>query len=384
MFPKLGGTLGPIVNWTMELALPYWGSVGVDQTRGGFHERLDLKGQPVLDVPKRLMVQGRQLYVYCHASHLGWCEDGRRLADRCVDYILHSYYRADGGPGWLHSLAPDGSIANSMRDTYAHAFVLLGLAWYHRVTGDAQVLSVVNETLAYLDEFSASSRGGYLDAVPPPDAIRRQNPHMHLFEAFLALHQATSDAKYLARAAEVFGVFTTSFFQPATRSLCEYLTDDLHPIDPPAGTAVEPGHHYEWIWLLRCFEKVSGRSVGSFCSALYDHADRYGWDAQNYILDEVDAIGYPIKSSRRSWPHTEGLKANIVEGEVGRPGCDERAARCLARLSDTFLGRPFPAGWIDRVDENGRSLVEFVPASTLYHIFCAVTEAERATRLPSN
>ncbi len=378
-FPKLKEALPPVLAWTKNEALPFWGTTGVDELRGGFHERLDLAGAPIVDVPKRLMVQGRQLYVFCHAGLLGWFTDARRLADLCVEYMLAGFYRRDGEPGFVHSLAPDGGIANATRDTYAHAFALLGLAWYHRLTGDAQALKIVDETLAFLDRSLASDRGGYLDALPRPDALRRQNPHMHLFEAFIALHQATGDARFLARGAEIFGVFSTGLFQPSVGALVEFLTEDLDPVPDARGRICEPGHHYEWIWLLRHFQRASGRDVGAYCSALYDHANRYGWDAAGYIRDEVEMTGAVIKTSRRSWPHTEGLKANIVEGECGRPSCDAQAVRCLQRLTDTFLARPIPAGWIDHVDEKGAPLVGMMPASTLYHLFCAIAEAARVT-----
>src|SRR5262249_14285717 len=158
---------------------------------------LDLEGHPILDVPKRLMVQGRQLYVFCHADLFGWHSDGRSLANRCVDYMVKSFYQRDGNPGWVYSLAPDGGVASAVRDTYGHAFAFLGLAWYYRLTRDTQVLRIVDETLAFMDEALACDRGGYLDAAPQPDATRRQNPHMHLFESMIALYQATHDAKYL-------------------------------------------------------------------------------------------------------------------------------------------------------------------------------------------
>ena len=180
-FPQLKQALPPAQAWIRNEALPFWGTAGVDMARGGFHERLDLAGAPITDVPKRLMVQGRQLYVFCHAGMLGWFADARPLADRCVEYMLDAFYRRDGEAGFVHSLAPDGGIANATRDTYAHAFALLGLAWYHRFTGYPQVLKIVDETLAFLDRCLASDRGGYLDALPRPDALRRQNPHMHLF-----------------------------------------------------------------------------------------------------------------------------------------------------------------------------------------------------------
>ena len=378
-FPQLKQALPPAQAWIRNEALPFWGTAGVDMARGGFHERLDLAGVPITDVPKRLMVQGRQLYVFCHAGMLGWFADARHLADRCVAYMLDGFYRRDGDAGFVHSLAPDGGIANATRDTYAHAFALLGLAWYHRFTGDMQVLKIVDETLAFLDRSLGSDRGGYLDALPRPDALRRQNPHMHLFEAFIALYQATGDARYLARGAEIFGVFSTGFFQPSTGALTEYLTEDLEPVPDARGRITEPGHHYEWVWLLRHFQRASGRDVSAYCGALYDHANRYGWDAAGYIRDEVEATGAVIKTSRRSWPHTEGIKANIVEGELGRAGCDAQAVRCLQRLTDTFIGRPVPGGWIDHVDEKGAPLVRMMPASTLYHLFCAIAEAARVT-----
>ena len=193
-----------------------------------------------------------------------------RAADECGqpgapprEYMLGAFYQRDGEAGFVHSLAPDGGIASAVRDTYAHAFALLGLAWYHRITGDAQVLKIVDETLAFLDRALASDRGGYIDALPRPDALRRQNPHMHLFEAFIALHQATGDARFLARGAEIFGVFSTSFFQPSVGALTESLTEDLDPVPDARGRISEPGHHYEWIWLLRYFQRASGRDVSA-------------------------------------------------------------------------------------------------------------------------
>jgi mannose/cellobiose epimerase-like protein (N-acyl-D-glucosamine 2-epimerase family) len=378
-FTMLREALAPLLEWTRNEALPFWGTVGIDHTRGGFHERLDLQGRPVLDVPKRLMVQGRQLYVYCHAGILGWYPDARRLADYCVEYMLSHFHERDGNPGWVYSVAPDGGIADATRDLYAHAFALFGLAWYHRLTGDREVLKIADRTIAFLDDAIASGQGGYHDALPARSNIRRQNPHMHLFEAFIALFQATGDIHYLSRAGEIFDLFTTHFFQPDTGALCECFTQDLAPLPDIRGRISEPGHHYEWTWLLWNFRVASCRLTMKFSSALYAHADRHGWDRQGFIIDEVDRSGAPIRTSRRSWPHAEGLKANIVEGEAGRPGCDERAARCASRLMQAFVAQPLRGVWTDRVSENGDPISDFVPASTLYHIFGAVTESARVT-----
>jgi mannose-6-phosphate isomerase len=379
-FPLLQRALAPVLTWTRETALPFWGSIGVDDKRGGFHERLDFSGQPVVSVPKRVMVQGRQLYVFSHAALLGWYDDGKRLADRCVDYLLSSFYQADGKPGWVYALAPDGTIADPMRDTYGHAFVLLGLAWYYRLTGDAQVLRVIDDTILFLDKGLASDHGGYRDADPAPDAIRRQNPHMHLLESFLALYEGTGRNDHRDHALKMFELFATRFFQGASGTLREYFTEELVPQGAKKGDIVEPGHHYEWVWLLRQLQRLTSEDVDAYVSALYKHADAHGWDGEGLIVDELGSAGNVITASRRSWPLTEAAKANIAEGERAQGTFDEKAAQCFTILAERFLQRPVPAGWMDRIGASGEPMAQFIPASTLYHLFCAIAEAARVTK----
>jgi mannose/cellobiose epimerase-like protein (N-acyl-D-glucosamine 2-epimerase family) len=274
-------------------------------------------------------------------------------------------------------LSPDGNVASSTRDTYAHAFVLLGLASYHRLIPDRQILDIANKTIQFMDESLASERGGFYDCVPRTGNLRRQNPHMHLFEAFIALYESSGDSKYLERAKNIFELFKASFFREDRGYLCEYFTDELMPLSGNRGQIFEPGHHYEWLWLLRKFEALAGENAAYYCRRLYERADRYGWDEKGFIIDEVNSSGLIAKKSRRTWPHTEALKANLLEASSGRNGADARAAQCINTLMQHYLGRPVPGGWIDHLDERGKPLVDFMPASTLYHIVCAAAETDR-------
>ncbi len=362
--------------WAIDHALPLWGTAGRDGARGGFQERLDYAGRPITTVARRATVQARQIYVYAHAHLLGWT-DGRALAADAVDLLLTRFKSPDGRPGFVHSLAPDGSIADPMRDTYAHAFILFALGWYHRMSGDPQAIAEADALLAVLDETAAARRGGFVDAVPAPDAIRRQNPHMHLFEAMISLAQATGERRFLARGAEIFGLFTARFLDVETGSLIEYLDADLVQWPGDRGRLREPGHHYEWIWLLRHFQRLSGRDVAPYTDALYAHADRHGWSPAGYVYDEVFAEGAVAKSTSRCWPHTECLKANLVEAEAGRPEADERAARAYSALLDRYFSGVVAGGWRDHFDADGKLIVDYMPASTFYHAFCAIAEAER-------
>ena len=55
----------------------------------------------------------------------------------------------------------------------------------------------------------------------------------------------------------------------------------------------------------------------------------------------------------------------------------EEARAALGRLHQYYLLHPVPGGWYDQFDDNGRSLVDFIPASSFYHVLCAVAEAEQ-------
>ncbi len=47
----------------------------------------------------------------------------------------------------------------------------------------------------------------------------------------------------------------------------------------------------------------------------------------------------------------------------------------MAALTRTFLDRPFAGGWIYHVAADGAPLVDYVPASTLYHLVLAASVA---------
>jgi mannose-6-phosphate isomerase len=53
------------------------------------------------------------------------------------------------------------------------------------------------------------------------------------------------------------------------------------------------------------------------------------------------------------------------------------ALAALTRLHQHYLSHPVLGGWYDQFDRDSRSLVDFIPASSFYHIVSAIAEAER-------
>ena len=363
-------------TWAIDQALPLWASAGYDRVHGRFQERLTLEGAPIGDAPQRLIVQARQIYSYELATRRGWY-DGRGLIEEAFASMVRDFHRPDGRDGWVFSVARDGTVADGTRDLYSHAFVLLGVASYVKTGGGKQALAVADETLSFIDSSLRAPAGGYFDALPRPDAMRRQNPHMHMLEGLLSLWSNSGERRFLERAEKIFELFAAHFFQPDHGVLGEYYDDHLVRTAGITGDIVEPGHHYEWVWLLRWFERESGHAVGRYADALYRHADTHGYSGNGLVMDELLRDGRPHKRSHRTWPVTEAIKANLAEAAVGRGGAVERVMALADCLHKKFLEKAAAGGWMDRLDEHGRPATDFMPASTLYHVLCMIDELDR-------
>ena len=378
--PSVTRAVARLRDWTAGQALPFWGSEGFDRSRGSFIERIGFDGVPMPEVPRRAMVQARQIYVFSHAALLGWWPQGREIALMAAHRLIDRYQGVDGAPGWVFSIRQDGSVHDGKRDFYAHAFALFGLAWAYKLEPEPRFLAAALATLQDLDKYFASPAGGFYTELPPRTDRRHQNPHMHLFEAMLAWFDATGHAFFLQRAGEMQAMMTERFFQHGTGILAEYFDGSWNPRPGIEGRICEPGHHFEWSWLLRRYDLLTGREEGPLANALKAFGDRHGFDDEGLIVDELLDDGSVHKASRRCWPHTEAIKAEVAAFEAGSPGAGSRAVRVIDRLMGVFLGRPVAGGWVDHVDAHGSPLVDFMPASSLYHVFLSAAEADRVWR----
>jgi mannose-6-phosphate isomerase len=95
------------------------------------------------------------------------------------------------------------------------------------------------------------------------------------------------------------------------------------------------------------------------------------------IVSELLVDGSPRAGVRRIWPITEAIKANLVEARHGRTQGEGRAAALAVVLRDRFLTGDPRGGWLDRLDDRGRCVDGFMPASTLYHLLGAIDELSR-------
>ena len=378
---ELTAPLRQFRTWLTEHALPIWATLGFDPVQQRFRERLDFQGRPI-DVPHRAMVQARQIYVFAHAARLGWF-DGAALAEAAMGSLLRDF--GDGANGIAFSVGCNGRIASQTRDAYTHAFILFAAAHLYRLNGDARLLALADRIAGFIDAaLTDKAAQGLFDRTPDPSAGKSQNPHMHLLEAYLALAEAAPDRDYLDRAAPLVELCQKRMVDPESGALSEIFAQDWSRHDHAAQNAVvEPGHQFEWAWLLREYHALSGRPQDVWVDRLYS-VGRRGLTAEGLIWDQLDGSLAVSKRAHRLWPHTEAIKAAAMRHGRGDPSALNEARDFAAALSRHFLAGPFDGGWIDQIDAQGRALVDYVPASSLYHLFLAGAEADASFSLSDN
>lgn len=367
-------SIAALEHWAVDRALPLWGGVGFDARESQFVEQIGFDGAPLLDVPRRVMVQARQIYVFGLAHERGWFKGGDRLVEAAYRQMV-ARYRPEGGRGWAFSCDRGGRVVDTTRDLYAHAFVLLALGTVARLGFGGDPLRLARETLAFLDAEMSAPAGGYLEALPATGAPRRQNPHMHLLEALLAWHAVAPDEGFDARARDLVDLLERRFLvrSGGNVALVEFFDDALAPLGGP-DHGFEPGHHFEWVWLLAEHERLTGRGHADTARALWDTALRFGFRNDGALLDEVALSGQPLKGGVRLWPLTEALKAcrSGFAAPAGVPQC--RPDDLAATLLNTFLATAPPGLWRDHFDGSGRLTRNDAPASSLYHLCCALSQ----------
>jgi mannose-6-phosphate isomerase len=206
---------------------------------------------------------------------------------------------------------------------------------------------------------------------------------MHMFEAFLALHDATGKAEHLAGASRIARLFETRLFDRERGALPEYFDDAWRPRPGDEGRICEPGHQFEWSWLLHRWSDRSGGDLRAEAECLRVHGEVYGVDASGFTIDETFTDGSPRARASRLWPHTERLKANCARFERTR---DMRAAVSAIEAMDALMaymtGLP-PGLWRDRRTADGGFIDEASPASSFYHVALAISELVRVAGWPA-
>ncbi len=365
------------VHWCRSIVLPFWAENAWDSDKGGFFEQFYFDGRPDRNTPRRVRVAARQIYSFSHAQQLGWL-DQRGLILNGVDWLMDKAWRRDGEPGFIHLVDDAGNPIDRRRDLYDHAFHILGLSWAYQATKDTQVLGLAHQTLAYVDEALSSAAGGW-NEDDQGTLPRRQNPHMHMFEALMALYQASKDPQYLVRADQIATLLTERFMDQETGNVLEFFDQNWNAAIPKK---VEPGHMAEWFWLLHTRKRLGGAgSQNARPANLLRRAEELGQQDTGFFIEACTMGGTPTTDTCRLWAQSEWLKAALAEHEADHTSVD-KIHQLIDRLFAHYLKADTKGLWFDTIATNGEMRSTRVPASILYHLISAAAEVERVCLHP--
>ncbi len=361
-------------GWLFEAAAPLWSSNGRTQS-GLFAERMTLCAEPDSSY-FRTFVQARHVYSFATLGKLGWQGPWRELVGDTIGVILHRARRPDGY--YCHRLDVDARPLDRRADLYDQAFVLLALATAGAALDCSDWFDDAEALVDLLGRQWSHPLGGFQEGELADPSVRRQNPHMHLLESFLALYEASGRTSFLDSAQAIARLAADKFIDPASGALLEYFTDDLRPAAGLDGRRAEPGHCFEWAWLFERFA-AAGWSEGTCLSdRLSSFARGRGLNPNlGVAVNEVLTDGKVHDANARLWPQTERLKAAVIR--YIRLGEEFEVNEVLAAYRGLiqYLNVPVAGLWRDKLKADGGWIDEMAPGSSLYHITCAFEQLER-------
>ena len=347
-----------------RVILPIWRGPGFNTALNLPYEAVAADGRtPMPAVRYRAMACARQLFVFALAGEMAH-------AQRLFESLVHLFQDSTHG-GWFYSVDANGRPLDTTKDLYTHAFVVFACAEYAARSGSRDALDVMHRASSLIeDRFAAQD--GLLHAALAADFSSKgemplQNPLMHLTEAWLAARAASQDAAYDTALAQLGGAIARNFVHRQTGSIAEL----------PIGSAdnrLEPGHQFEWFWLVQqAGEVLAGSGLRDELARAFMFAHERGIDsATGGVHAALDEAGDIKDSTQRIWAQTEYLRALAVH--------DDAAIRALLpQQIERFRPRFLHAhGWVECKTLAGEVSREDMPSTTPYHLataYAALPEA---------
>jgi len=313
------------------------------------------------------------MYFFASGAPLGWQGPSESLVNHGYSYLLSHLVSPEGKV--RATCTSDGEVVDSRQHLYDVAFVLTALAKAVIYTDkNPNAEEVARRVANYLSQTYSHPEGGYFDEVSPGEQCA--NPHMHLFEAFLAWAELKRPdyGFWMDRACECAELALNKLFIADSGSIPEYFDSQWNPLPKNGILLIEPGHQFEWSWLLaRWSELASSSEAVRAAEHLCLMAETHGVDhKRNAVFQCINQFMKPIDLTSRLWQQTERLKAWHAQSLTsGSSVSHQNKAKALLGLNQ-FISGLTPGLWFDTMDATGAFVHEYVKASSGYHLACAI------------
>jgi cellobiose epimerase len=282
---------------------------------GFVQQRIDRQWRPTGQQIATLTSQGRHIFMRARGYDLtrdpAYLQSLRQIADFTLANFRDSQYG-----GLVFSVSPDGKVVDDRKDSYGTAFAIFGLSHAARVTHDERYRKAAFEIWADMKKNLRDQAGFYRLQMTrdfsKQNGTLSQNPMMHLFEALLALYDATGSKEILSEAEAHGHAMFTKLFQSKGGYLPEFYDAEWKPLPENQRGHPDLGHQFEWAFLWsqaveRGFPKSDLQSYGE---RVLSFGMKAAYDTENGGIFSVgDYAGNPVKAPKGLWQQCEFLRA---------------------------------------------------------------------------
>lgn len=304
--------------------LSFWMKYGIDKSGKGFYGAADLQGNPIPDAPKSCVLNARILWTFAQAAIQFDNEIYAEIADRAFQVLQNDFADKKYG-GYFMSIDSRNQPLETIKHTYAQAFVLYSLSKYCELRNTPNNKNLMTEYFYFLEEKTkATDKPGYFEAftrewrpygenrMADNNEPRSMNTHLHIMEAYAAFYKVSGNMLAGKRLKELLQLFIEKIIRPSGH-LGIFFDEDFREAESSKGIC-SFGHDIEASWLLwEAAEILNDPEIVSQMKPLsvkmLDAVDRVGVDKDGGLFLESTRFGSHLRTNKHWWPQAETLVA---------------------------------------------------------------------------
>jgi hypothetical protein len=258
------------------------------------------------------------------------------------------------------------------------------------ITTSAVGIAAVEEMLASVPDLAALA-GNRIEAVTELEyrlwCIRSPDEgFIHHVNVWNWIKTAIPKQRWAEFSDRIVELARTTFIDGDNGFIREFFGPDWKPAAGDAGRLVEPGHQFEWAWLLARYGRARGDAGAmEIARSLFAHGVSGVSELMGVVVDAMNEDGSVRSRRARLWPQTEWMKAALILAETSQDGerrayLDSAAAAQRALwfyLTDDGL-------WRDKRLPDRDFIDEPAPASSFYHIMAAFRQLSNTSLFGSD
>lgn len=367
-------------DWLLNKCVPLWFDNSIDHVNGGFFEQLNQDLTPN-NINRRTRVSARQIFSFAQVKKIG--------------SNINASIPIEAGFSWINNktsqpnnyfcgvLTPEGNVVESQFNLYDHAFVILACASSYEYSGEEIYIQMAQKVFENIIADYSHPFAGFEESIPSCAPLKA-NPHMHMFEACLAWIDLGFDGKWRDIGEMIANLCIDKFIDSETFLLREFFNSDWTPHSSDLGRIIEPGHLFEWAWLLQRWAIISANPLFSeYAYRLIEAGERHGINSLGVCINEIWDDFSVKDANARLWPQTERIKAHAICANHQANNQTNQYQYHLEKLNQAisamrlYFETPHEGLYYDLSLDDGTIVQNPSPTSTLYHIVCAIIEIEK-------